>query len=33
MAAIFKKYDVRLVQEHSGLYELDKKNNIIHTGG
>ena len=25
MAAIFKKYDVRLVQEHSGLYELDKK--------
>lgn len=25
MAAIFKKYDVRLVQEHSGLYDLDKK--------
>jgi DNA repair protein RadC len=25
MAAIFKKYDVRLVQEHSGLYNLDKK--------
>jgi len=27
MAAIFKKYDVRLVQEHSGLYDLDKKIN------
>ena len=27
MAAIFKKYDVRLVQEHSGLYNLDKKIN------
>ena len=25
MAAIFKKYDVRLVQEHSGTYDLDKK--------
>lgn len=25
MAAIFKKYDVRLVKEHSGLYDLDKK--------
>ena len=25
MAAIFKKYDVRLVQEHSGLYDLGKK--------
>ena len=25
MATIFKKYDVRLVQEHSGLYNLDKK--------
>jgi len=25
VAAIFKKYDVRLVQEHSGLYDLDKK--------
>lgn len=25
MAAIFKKYDVRLVQEHSGRYDLDKK--------
>jgi DNA repair protein RadC len=25
MAAIFKKYDVRLIQEHSGLYDLDKK--------
>ena len=25
MAAIFKKYDIRLVQEHSGLYDLDKK--------
>jgi|CZCB01.1.fsa_nt_gi DNA repair protein RadC len=25
MATIFKKYDVRLVQEHSGLYDLDKK--------
>ncbi len=25
MAAIFKKYDVRLVQEKSGLYDLDKK--------
>ena len=25
MGAIFKKYDVRLVQEHSGLYDLDKK--------
>ena len=25
MAAIFRKYDVRLVQEHSGLYDLDKK--------
>jgi DNA repair protein RadC len=24
MAAIFKKYDVRLVQEHSGRYDLDK---------
>lgn len=27
MAAIFKKYDVRLVQEHSGLYELERKIN------
>ena len=25
MAAIFKKYDVRLIQEHSGRYDLDKK--------
>lgn len=25
MGAIFKKYDVRLVQEHSGRYDLDKK--------
>lgn len=25
MATIFKKYDVRLVQEHSGRYDLDKK--------
>ena len=25
MGAIFKKYDVRLIQEHSGLYDLDKK--------
>ena len=25
MAAIFRKYDVRLVQEHSGLYDQDKK--------
>lgn len=25
MAVILKKYDVRLVQEHSGLYELEKK--------
>jgi DNA repair protein RadC len=25
MAAIFKKYDVRLVQEHSGRYDLEKK--------
>ena len=25
MAAIFKKYDVRLIQEHSGLYDLDKE--------
>jgi DNA repair protein RadC len=25
MGAIFKKYDVRLVQEYSGLYDLDKK--------
>ena len=25
MATIFKKYDVRLVREHSGLYNLDKK--------
>jgi DNA repair protein RadC len=25
MAAIFKKYDVRLIKEHSGLYDLDKK--------
>ena len=25
MGAIFKKYDVRLVQEKSGLYDLDKK--------
>lgn len=25
MATIFKKYDVRLVKEHSGLYDLDKK--------
>ena len=25
MGAIFKKYDVRLVQEHSGLYDLDKR--------
>ncbi len=25
MAAIFKKYDVRLVQEYSGLYDMDKK--------
>jgi DNA repair protein RadC len=25
LAAIFKKYDVRLVQEHSGLYDLDKQ--------
>ena len=25
MATIFKKYDVRLVQEYSGLYNLDKK--------
>jgi len=25
MATIFKKYDVRLIQEHSGLYDLDKK--------
>ena len=25
MAAIFKKYDIRLVQEKSGLYDLDKK--------
>lgn len=24
MAAIFKKYDVRLIQEHSGRYDLDK---------
>ena len=25
MATIFRKYDVRLVKEHSGLYDLDKK--------
>ena len=25
MATIFKKYDVRLVQEHSGLYDMDNK--------
>lgn len=25
MATIFKKYDVRLIQEHSGLYDMDKK--------
>ncbi len=25
MAVILKKYDVRLVQEHSGLYELEKR--------
>ena len=25
MGAIFKKYDVRLIQEHSGLYDLDKE--------
>lgn len=25
MGAIFKKYDVRLVQEHSGRYELEKE--------
>ena len=25
MGTIFKKYDVRLVQEHSGFYDLDKK--------
>lgn len=25
MAAIFKKYDVRLVQEKSGLYDLDRE--------
>ena len=25
MATIFKKYDIRLVQEHSGLYDLDKE--------
>ena len=25
MGAIFKKYDVRLIQEHSGRYDLDKK--------
>jgi DNA repair protein RadC len=25
MAAIFKKYDVRLIQEHSGLYDLEKQ--------
>ena len=25
MAIILKKYDVRLVQEHSGLYELEKQ--------
>lgn len=25
MGAIFKKYDVRLVKEHSGLYDLDKQ--------
>ena len=25
MAVILKKYDVRLVQEHSGLYELEKQ--------
>lgn len=25
MAAIFKKYDVRLVQEHSGLYDLNRE--------
>jgi DNA repair protein RadC len=25
VAAIFKKYDVRLVQEHSGRYDLEKK--------
>jgi len=25
MATIFKKYDVRLVQEHSGLYDLDRE--------
>ena len=25
MAVILKKYDVRLVQEHSGLYDLDKR--------
>ena len=25
MAVIFKKYDVRLVQEHSGRYDLEKK--------
>lgn len=25
MAAIFKKYDVRLIQEHSGRYDLEKK--------
>jgi len=24
MGAIFKKYDVRLIQEHSGRYDLDK---------
>ena len=25
MATIFKKYDVRLVQEHSGRYDMDKQ--------
>ena len=25
MATIFKKYDVRLVREHEGLYELDRE--------
>jgi len=25
MATIFKKYDVRLIQEHSGLYDLDRE--------
>jgi DNA repair protein RadC len=25
VAAIFKKYDVRLIQEHSGRYDLEKK--------